>query len=54
MKHDLYNLILPKDSRNKQLEIISKDIFRPLFDVKKFIVRKRSLTMALILDLKLN
>ncbi|AYM99180.1 DUF4365 domain-containing protein [Chryseobacterium sp. 3008163] len=40
MNHDINNLNLPKDSRNKQLEIISKDKFRPLFDVERFVVKE--------------
>lgn len=40
MKHNLNNINLPKDSRNKQLEAISKNNFRPLFDVERFIVKE--------------
>ncbi len=35
MKRDINNITLPKDSRNTQLEIISKDYFRLLFDSKR-------------------
>ncbi|WP_313093841.1 DUF4365 domain-containing protein [Chryseobacterium flavum] len=40
MKHNIDELNLPKDSRNNQLEIISKNHFRPLFDVEKFVVKE--------------
>lgn len=40
MKHDISDLNLPGDSRNKQLEIISKDNFRPLFDTQRFVVKE--------------
>lgn len=40
MKHDIFNINLPGDARNKQLEIISKDYFRPLFDVERFVVKE--------------
>lgn len=40
MKHDIDDLNLPQDSRNSQLEIISKNYFRPLFDVTKFVVKE--------------
>lgn len=40
MKHDILDLKLPGDSRNKQLEIISKDNFRPLFDARRFVVKE--------------
>ncbi len=40
MKHDINDLNLPQDSRNSQLEIISKNYFRPLFDVTKFVAKE--------------
>ncbi|HCA06795.1 DUF4365 domain-containing protein [Chryseobacterium sp.] len=40
MKHKIDELNLPKDSRNNQLETISKNHFRPLFDVEKFVVKE--------------
>ncbi|NPA10594.1 MAG: DUF4365 domain-containing protein [Chlorobi bacterium] len=40
MKHNIFDLNLPKDSRNKQLEVISRDHFRPLFDVKRFLIKE--------------
>ena len=40
MKHNIDELSLPKDSRNNQLEVISKNYFRPLFDVGKFVVKE--------------
>ncbi|PKQ46080.1 DUF4365 domain-containing protein [Confluentibacter flavum] len=39
MNHDLNNLQFPKDSRNEQLEVISENYFRPLFDVERFILK---------------
>lgn len=40
MNHNLDKIKLPKDSRNEQLETISKNYFRPLFDVERFIVKE--------------
>jgi hypothetical protein len=39
MNHDLNEMALPKSSRNQELEVISKRIFEPLFDVKRFILK---------------
>ena len=39
MKHNFKDLRLPKDSRNEQLETISENHFRPLFDVDRFILK---------------
>lgn len=43
MKHNIFDLNLPGDSRNKQLEIISKDHFRPLFDPQRFVVKEETI-----------
>jgi hypothetical protein len=43
MKHDINQIKLPKDSRNEQLETISKNCFRPLFDVDKFILKEETI-----------
>ncbi len=40
MNHNIFDLNLPKDSRNKQLEVISRDHFRPLFDVNRFVIKE--------------
>lgn len=39
MNHDLDKMSLPKSSRNQELEVISKRIFEPLFDVERFILK---------------
>jgi hypothetical protein len=39
MNHDLDKMPLPKSSRNQELEVISKRIFEPLFDVERFILK---------------
>lgn len=43
MKHNIDKLNLPKDSRNIQLEILSKNYFRSLFDVEKFVVKEEAI-----------
>jgi hypothetical protein len=40
VKHKISDIKLPKDSRNSQLEEISKNHFRPLFDVERFILKE--------------
>tara|TARA_R110001632_G_scaffold232806_1_gene374688 strand:- start:50811 stop:51002 length:192 start_codon:yes stop_codon:yes gene_type:complete len=40
MNHNLDDIELPKDSIGEQLEVISKNYFQPLFDVKKFILKE--------------
>lgn len=40
MKHNINEIKLPKDSRNEQLETISKNHFRPLFDEARFIIKE--------------
>lgn len=39
MNHDLDKIPLPESSRNQELEVISKRIFEPLFDVERFILK---------------
>ena len=39
MNHDLDKMSLPKSSRNQELEVISKRVFEPLFDVERFILK---------------
>lgn len=43
MKHSIDELNLPKDSRNSQLEVISENHFKPLFDVEKFVVKREAI-----------
>lgn len=40
MKHNINEIKLPKDSRNEQLETISKNKFRLFFDEKNFILKE--------------
>jgi hypothetical protein len=39
MNHDLDKMALPKSSRNQELEVISRRVFEPLFDVDRFILK---------------
>lgn len=43
MEHNLDKMSLPKRSKNQNLEVISKRIFEPLFDVEKFILKTESI-----------
>lgn len=43
MDHNLDNIQLPKDSRNIQLETISKNFFRPLFNPEKFVLKEETI-----------
>ncbi|WP_394677932.1 DUF4365 domain-containing protein [uncultured Sphingobacterium sp.] len=56
MKHNIFDLNLPGDARNKQLEIISKDYFRPLFDVERFVVKEEAIDNGIDFrfEIKLN
>ncbi len=56
MKHDPFSLDLPRDSRTKQLEVISKDFFRPLFDVERFVIKEEGLDNGIDFrfEIKLN
>lgn len=56
MKHEIHNLNLPKDSRNQQLESISKDHFRPLFDADRFVLKEEFIDNGVDfrIELKLN
>ncbi|MBP4142066.1 DUF4365 domain-containing protein [Flavobacterium sp. P4023] len=43
MEHNLNKMSLPKRSKNQNLEVISKRIFEPLFDVEKFILKPENI-----------
>lgn len=42
MDHDLDKMSLPQSSRNQELEVISKRVFEPLFDVERFILKSET------------
>lgn len=42
MNHDLDKMPLPQSSRNQELEVISKRVFEPLFDVERFILKSET------------
>lgn len=56
MRHDVNNMDLPKDSRNNQLEVISKNNFRPLFDPERFVVKDETIDNGVDLrfEIKIN
>ncbi|MDM1415780.1 DUF4365 domain-containing protein [Myroides odoratimimus] len=56
MKHDLYKINLPKDSRNIQLETISKNHFKSLFDTERFVIKEETIDNGIDfrLELKIN
>ena len=43
MEHNIDKIDLPKNSRNQELEALSKKAFEPLFDVERFILKSETI-----------